>query len=90
MLKIGSDGCFCVYFFTRQHQLFYTVMSARFQDYNFGITEFVLSAYIAASVVVSILSLLLLILLSSLLFVLVLLLLLLSLYLRYLFILQLF
>ena len=50
-------------------------MSACFRNYGFGITEFVLSVYIVASVVVSILSLLLLILLSLLLFVLVILLL---------------
>ena len=78
--------------------LFYTTTSGFLHGYvsmfsgiwfrNSG--EFVLSAYIVASVVVSILSLLLLISLSSLLFVLVLLLLLLSLYLSYLFILQLF
>ena len=60
-------------------------MSACFKDYNFGKMEFVLSVYIVASVVVSILSLDLLILLSlSLLFVLVLLFLLLSLYSHYL------
>ena len=64
-------------------------MSACFKDYDFGITEFVLSAYIIASVVVSILSLLLLILLSLLLFVLVILLLL-SLYSHCLFVLPLF
>ena len=56
--------------------VFYTVMSACFQDFYFGITKFVLSVCIVASVVVSILSLLPLILLSlSLLFALVILLL---------------
>ena len=62
----------------------YKLMSACFKDYDFGITQFVLSVYIATSVVVFILSRLLLIALSLLLlllllFVLVILLLLLSL-----------
>ena len=48
-------------------------MSACFEDYDFGTTEFVFSVYIADSVIISILSLLLLILLLLLLFVLVLL-----------------
>ena len=61
----------------------YKLRSACFKDYDFGITQFVLSVYIATSVVVFILSRLLLIALSLLLllllFVLVILLLLLSL-----------
>ena len=66
-------------------------MSACFKDYDFGITEIVLSVYIASSVVFPISSLLLLILLSLLLFILVLLLLLLSsLYYYYLFVVPLF
>ena len=67
-------------------------MSACFKDYHFGITEFIVSIYIAGTVVVSILSLLLLIILSLLLFVLILLilLLLLSFYFHYLFVLPLF
>ena len=71
---------------------FCMVKSASFKDYDFGITEFVLSLYIVASVVISILSLLLLILLLLLLllFVLALLLLLLSLYSHCLFVLLLF
>ena len=48
-------------------------MSACFEDYDLGITEFVFSVYIVDSVAVSTLSLLLLILLSLLLFALVLL-----------------
>ena len=74
--------CFLFYVVT---SVFYTVMSACFMDYDFRITEFVLSVYIVA-VVVSILSLLLLISSSLLLLlVLVMLLLSLSLYSHYLF-----
>ena len=47
-----------------QHQFFYTVMSACFEDYDFKIKEFVLSVYIITSVIVSILSLITVILLS--------------------------
>ena len=62
-----------------------------FLDFYFGITEFALSVYIVASVVVSVLSMLPLILLSlSLLLALVILLLLLSLYSHYFFVLPLF
>ena len=80
-------GVFVLTFLHGNISFFYTVMSACFKDYDFGITEFVLSVY---SVLVCVLSLLLLILLSLLLFVLVLLLLLLSLYSHYLLVLPLF
>ena len=65
---------FVVTFLHGSISFFYMVMLACFKDYDFGITEFVLSVSIAASAVDSILSLLLLILLSLQLFVLLLLL----------------
>ena len=60
-------GVFVCTFLDGSISFFYKVVSEFFKDYDFEITEFVLSVYIVASVVVSILSPLLLILLSLLL-----------------------
>ena len=76
-----------VFVFTFLHviiNIFYTLMSACFKDYDFGIMEFVLLVNIVASFVVCLLSLLLLFSLGLLLLFILVLLLLLSLYLNYL------
>ena len=63
ILKTVSDGCFCVSFLYGNVSFLHSSVSI-FQDFHLSIMEFVLSVYIVASVVVSILSLLPLILLS--------------------------
>ena len=83
-------GVFVCTFLHGNISFFYTLMSACFKDYDFGIAEFVLLVYIVTRAVVFMLSRLLLIALSllllSLMFVLVILLLLLSLNSYYLFV----
>ena len=49
-------GVFVCTFLDGNISFFYKVVSEFFKDYDFEITEFVLSVYIVASVVVSILS----------------------------------